>query len=137
LRPKSAKNPKQLNTFGYHIRARRLNLNLLQGQVADQLGVHAQTITNWECNASHPAIRCIPAILTFLGYDPFPPAQSLSERLVTTRKMLGLSQQSMALVLGVDPGTCQSWEAGQHEPTGRSVDLIERFLSVSGNSPSI
>jgi DNA-binding transcriptional regulator YiaG len=137
LRPEPAKYLKQLNTLGDHIRARRLNLNLLQMQVADQFGVHEQTITNWERNASSPEIRYIPTILTFLEYDPFPPAQSLSERLATVRKMLGLSQQSLALVLGVDPGTCQSWEAGQHEPTRKRVELIERFLSVCGNSPSI
>ena len=91
----------------------------------------ATTICNWESNASTPAIRHIPAIIEFLGYDPFPSAQTLAERLATARKVLGLSQSRLALVLGVDPGTLQSWEAGQHEPMGGNVERIERFLSIS------
>jgi DNA-binding XRE family transcriptional regulator len=68
-----------------------------------QIGVDKTTVCNWESNASLPAIRYIPAILQFLGYDPFPPAQTLAERLTTARKVLGLSQQKLALLVGVDP----------------------------------
>jgi DNA-binding transcriptional regulator YiaG len=82
----------------------------------------------WESNASLPAIRYVPAILSFLGYDPFPPAQTFADRLTTARKVLGLSQRRLALSLGVDPGTLQSWEAGRHKPTERSVERVERFL---------
>lgn len=51
------------------------------------------TITNWECNATTPAIRYMPAIIQFLGYDPLPLTGSFSERLAITRKGLGLSQR--------------------------------------------
>jgi hypothetical protein len=27
-----------------------------------------------------------------------------------------------------DPGTLQGWEAGQHRPMGRNIELVERFL---------
>jgi len=86
--------------------------------------------TNWECNATVPAIRYTPAILRFLGYDPFPQAETFSEQLATVRKTLGWSQRQ-AVSLGVDPGTLQSWEAGQHAPTGRSVELVERVLATA------
>jgi transcriptional regulator with XRE-family HTH domain len=105
-----------------------LNLNLLQGQVADQFGVHEQTITNWERNASSPEIRYIPTIIQFLGYDPLPSAGSFPERLAWERKVLGLSQRKMAEKLGVDPATLMGWEAGRHQPTRKSLEGIARTL---------
>jgi DNA-binding XRE family transcriptional regulator len=132
-KPKPECYPKEINTLGDHIRGRRLDLELLQAQVAEQIGVDTTTICSWEGNTSLPAIRYVPAILSFLGYNPFPPAQTLAERLVTARKMLGLSQRELALSVGVDPGTLQSWEAEQHKPTGRSAERVERFLGTLGN----
>src|SRR5579864_7977648 len=66
-RSKSATYPKQINSLGDHLRARRLDLNLLQKQVADQIGVHELTITNWEVNATVPEVRYMPAVIEFLG----------------------------------------------------------------------
>ena len=111
-KPKPAHYPKQINSLGDHIRARRLDLKLFQGQVADQIGVHEMTITGWEVNAIVPEVRYIPAIIQFLGYNPLPPTGSFSERLTTVRRVLGLSQRRMAEKLGVDPATVQGWEAG-------------------------
>jgi DNA-binding XRE family transcriptional regulator len=86
------------------------------------------TITNWESNATLPEVRYIPAIIEFLGYDPLPLANSLPERLVAARKRLGLSQRKMAVKLGVDPATLMGWEAGRHQLTGKSVELIGKVL---------
>jgi transcriptional regulator with XRE-family HTH domain len=127
-RPKPGIYPNQINSLGDHLRARRMDLKLLQKQVANQIGVHEQTITTWERNATSPEIRYIPAILNFLGYNPIPKAQTLPEQLVGMRKMLGLSQQKMAEKLGVDPATIKDWEAGLHRPTGKSLDVIGRFF---------
>jgi DNA-binding transcriptional regulator YiaG len=132
-KPKASQYPKLLNTLGDHIRSRRLDLRLFQSQVAEQILVETTTIHNWEGNKSVPAIRYIPAILRFLEYDPFPSAQTLPERLTAVRKKLGLSQHKLAESLGVDPGTLQSWEAEQHEPIGRNVELVERFLRDASN----
>jgi transcriptional regulator with XRE-family HTH domain len=129
-KPKPACYPKEINALGDHIRTWRLDLNLLQKQVADQIGVDEATITNWERNATVPAVRYIPAIIQFLGYDPLPSANAFPERLVTARRVLGLSQRKMAAKLGVDPATVQGWEAGQHEPTRKSLDLVGRVLSI-------
>jgi transcriptional regulator with XRE-family HTH domain len=120
--------PKKINSLGDHIRARRLDLKLLQKQVADQIGVHEQTITGWELNATLPEVRYVPAIIQFLGYDPLPPTSSFSERLSNVRRTLGLSQRKMAAKLGVDPATLMGWEAGRHQPTGKSLDLIRKVL---------
>lgn len=120
--------PKEINTLGDHIRARRLDLKLLQKQVADRIGVHELTITSWEGNATIPEVRYLPAIIQFLGYNPLPAASSLAERLATARRALGLSQRKMARELGVDPATLMGWEAGRHQPTGKSLDLIGRVF---------
>jgi len=127
-KPRPPQYPKQLNSLGDHIRTRRLDLKLLQKQVADHIGVDKITITNWERNTSVPAIRYIPAIIQFLGYDPQPPTGSFSERLATARRALGLSQRKMAEKLGVDPATLQGWEAGRHQPTGKNLEVIGRVL---------
>jgi transcriptional regulator with XRE-family HTH domain len=134
-KPKREYYPKEINTLGDYVRSRRLDLNLLQKQVAELIGVFASTICNWESNASLPAIRYIPAILDFLGYDPFPPAKTFVERLTTARKVLGISQRAMALSLGVDPATLQSWEAEQHHPTAKNLELIEQFLQTLETPP--
>jgi DNA-binding transcriptional regulator YiaG len=126
-KPKPSHYPKLLNTLGDHIHSRRLDLGLFQSRVAEQIGVDETTIHNWEGNKSLPAIRYIPTILRFLEYNPFPPPQTLPERLAAVKKMLGLSQRKLAESLGVDPGTLQGWEAGQHIPIGRNIELVERF----------
>jgi DNA-binding XRE family transcriptional regulator len=86
------------------------------------------TITGWESNATIPEVRYMPAIIQFLGYNPLPAASSLPERLVTARRAFGLSQRKMAEKLGVDPATLMGWEAGRHQPTEKSLDLIGRIL---------
>ena len=127
-KPKPTHYPKQVNTLGDQIRARRLDLNLLQRQVAEQIGVDEATVHNWEGNKSAPALRYIPAIIRLLGFDPLPPSTSLAERLLSARREFGLSQRKMAARLGVDPATLQGWEVGQHQPTKKNLDVIARTL---------
>jgi transcriptional regulator with XRE-family HTH domain len=129
-KPKPDHYPKEINTLGDHIRTRRLDLKLLQRQVADQIGVHEMTITGWESNATVPEVRYMPAIIQFLGYNPLPAANSLPERLATARRALGLSQRKMAGKFGVDPATLMGWEAGRHQPTEKSLNVIGRVLQI-------
>jgi DNA-binding transcriptional regulator YiaG len=123
-KPQSEHYPREIKRLGDHIRARRLDLKLLQRQVAEQIGVNGATITNWERNASTPVTRYIPAIIRFLGYDPAPPPTSLPDRLVAVRRKLGLTQREMAERVGVDPCSLRDWESGHHRPTGKSLNLI-------------
>lgn len=127
-KPKTERYPKELKSLGDHIRARRIDLGLLQSQVAKEIGVHELTITNWEGNASEPAVRCIPAIIKFLGYAPASSASSFPEQLVAARRALGLSQRKLASRLGVDPATVQGWEAGEHQPTAARLDEVMQII---------
>lgn len=90
--------------------------------------MHELTITNWERNATDPAIRHIPAIIRFLEYDPAPPASTFPERIAVTRRRHGMSQRKMAAKLGVDPTTLRDWEVGRHQPAKKSLDMIGRVL---------
>ncbi len=128
-RPKSERYPEEIKNLGDHIRARRLDLGLLQKQVAEQIGVCPATITNWERNESQPPVHYVPAINRFLGYDPLTlPTALLPERLTAARWARGMTQKQLASTLGVDPTTIRDWERGQHEPSRKKRELIDAFL---------
>jgi DNA-binding transcriptional regulator YiaG len=40
------------------------------------------------------------------------------------------TSEQMAAKLGVDPATLMGWEAGRHQPTGKSLALIGRLLQI-------
>jgi transcriptional regulator with XRE-family HTH domain len=123
--------PEKLETVGDHLRRRRLVSKLLQRQVAEQLGVDPDTLRNWEGNRVQPQFRFIPAIIRFLGYNPLSPPPTnggLGERLVSYRKLLGISQKDLAGQLEVDPCTLARWERGEREATGAFAKRALRFL---------
>lgn len=57
--------PKELKTYGDHIRKKRLDLNLKQSEVAKIIGVTTDTIINWELNRRTPKSSQIHKILSF------------------------------------------------------------------------
>jgi transcriptional regulator with XRE-family HTH domain len=59
--------PKQFNHLGDQLRARRIDLGLLQREVAELIGVTTLTITNWELGRTKPGARSLPGLLRFLG----------------------------------------------------------------------
>ena len=101
---------------------------MLQKDVAEQLGVDKASVFNWEANTATPAIRSMPAIVDFLGYDPLPVAKGWGERLVRHRTTLGMTQKKTARGLGVDQGTLARWEQGKREPQGAFLGRVKRFL---------
>lgn len=62
--------PEEPRTLGEHLRKRRLDLGLTQGQVAERFSATVQTVCNWEKGRSQPEPRHYPAVIAFLGYDP-------------------------------------------------------------------
>jgi site-specific DNA recombinase len=72
--------PEQLINLGDHLLRRRLVLKLLQRQVAEQLGADKASIANWERDRSKPGVGYMPAIIRFLGYNPFPPKEDWAAR---------------------------------------------------------
>jgi hypothetical protein len=58
---------------------RRLDLNLLQQDVGQPIRGSVSDVWNWENNRVSPAVRFIPAIIAFLGYNPMPKPGALPE----------------------------------------------------------
>jgi transcriptional regulator with XRE-family HTH domain len=77
-------------------RKRRLDLGLLQREVAERLGADEASVVNWECNATLPALHWRPWIIEFLGYAPFDSSWGPGERLRAAREALGLSRWRLA-----------------------------------------
>jgi transcriptional regulator with XRE-family HTH domain len=103
-------------TLGDHLRKRRIDLGLLQREVAARVGVTVETVLGWELRAREPAISRWPAVLAFLGYDPCPEPRTTAERLKTLRRRRGWSQRDLAASLEVDPATLRKWEIGRGRP---------------------
>jgi transcriptional regulator with XRE-family HTH domain len=120
--------PQALVTIGDHLRKRRLDLGLLQREVAERLGVDHCTITNWELNRTTPALRFLPGIVRLLGYAVWDPGTSIGGRLLALRRERGLSQTAFARILGVDPSTLSRWERNLRVPKGLYARLAEAFL---------
>ena len=120
--------PQELETLGDHLRKRRLDLALLQRQVAAGLGVHEASIYNWEKNRKSPQLRFVARITESLGYVPdIGPSRTLGERIIATRRLLGLTQKELARRLGVDPeyvGAVGKWRRSTVEETAAKVDNL-------------
>ncbi len=109
------------------MRKRRLDLKLLQKEVAQKIGASESTIYNWENNLSMPAIKYIPKIIEFLGYVPFDTSTlSVGEKIVAYRQLLGLSQKELANQLGIAPSTLGCWERDKRQPPERVLKEIEK-----------
>lgn len=119
-RPLARCYPQVRATIGDHLRKRRLDLGLLQREVAE-------TITNWELNQTKPALQFLPGIIGLLGFDPTPPSASHGERLKAARRRAGLSQERFAELLGIDPGTLSRWERNLRMPIRRHLRIAEVF----------
>ena len=101
-------------TFGEQLRNRRLELRLLQKEVAQLLKVSTDTVTYWENNRYPPHIQHYPAIIQFLGHNPFLIEGSHpGEKVKWYRYEHGLSQKAFAKLIGVDASTIAYIEGGQ------------------------
>jgi transcriptional regulator with XRE-family HTH domain len=120
--------------MGDHIRKRRLDLKLLQKEVAGVLGVDTTTVTNWEKGRCQPKLYLIPRIVQFLGYNPFNSAETTTivERIKAFRRLHGLSQKKFAKVLKIDPTTLARWEKGKATPSRKLGQRLAELLEYPG-----
>ena len=129
--PVSPAYPKELKSLGNHLKKRRLDLKMLQKEVAEKLGTTVCTVRNWEKNRSNPSLVFIPKIIRFLGYTPYDTSnQDFGKQIAAKRQFLDLSQKQLAHHVGVDPSTIRSWEKGRRRPEKNllkklAVNLLE------------
>jgi transcriptional regulator with XRE-family HTH domain len=108
------------STLGEHIRKRRLDLGLLQIEVARIIGVTESTVWNWE-HEIEPELRHIPKIIEFLGYVPFEcPADSIG-KLRYFKLLKGLSYDRLGVLMGRDPEHLTDWLSGRTKPNKRNI----------------
>jgi ribosome-binding protein aMBF1 (putative translation factor) len=70
-------------------------------------------------------------LIEFLGYWPYDtPRESLGARIVQARKLRGISQKQLAVHVGVDQSTVESWEKDEHRPLKRYWDKLHSLLGV-------
>ena len=128
----TATKPKPYNehpiTLGEHLRKRRIELGLLQKDVASRLGTNEWTYRYWERFGKVPRIRFMPGIIAFLGYYPYPEPTTLGKELLKQRRLLGYSQEQIAKLLSVNEATYRHWENGLCQPSAANLQLIELFF---------
>jgi DNA-binding transcriptional regulator YiaG len=115
---------------GDHLRKRRLDLGLLQREVAAHVGVRVDTIRNWEVGRNTPAQWQWPAVVRFLGYVPFRTDGDLPVKLKAYRRIQGLSQTRLAGMIGVDPSTVWHWERGDSQPNAEHRQAIDALIGI-------
>jgi len=123
--------PTEPKTIGEHIKKRRLALHLLQADLAMRLGVHWGSIQNWERGVSEPAIRHLPEIIKFLGYNPVREPQEIPERIAYGRRKLGMTQEELAATMNVDAVTIYRWERGLSAPSKEMTNHLRRTLRIT------
>lgn len=101
----------------------------MQKEVAEQIGVVADTVHNWEHGTSEPPIEFMPAIIRFLGYEPWPEPVTLPERMQAYRRRRGLTAKAAAQRAGVDEGSWGTWERTGVVPWERYRLMLERLLA--------
>src|SRR3990172_6150033 len=96
--------PKQFKHLGDHIRARRIDLRLLQREVVALIGVTENVIHKWERGHAEPEVRHFPALIGFLGYNPLPEPRTPGQSVRRERMTRGWSISRLAREAGGDPG---------------------------------
>jgi len=118
--------PKQLVTYGDHLRQKRLDLNLSQPQVAKLINVTTDSITNWELNRNTPELSYFPRIISFLGYTPDINLNPIKK----FRIEKGLTQKELAKTLNIDPTTLSKIERGSERISKKKNKIILSDVSL-------
>ncbi len=116
-------------TLGEKLKNRRLELSLLQKEVAKIIGVSEDCITLWENNRSEPYVSYYPKIIQFLGYVPFDvDCRTLGGQIKLHRYLNGLTQKNLADLLQINESTVFHYENNRHKPTRKIFRKIQILL---------
>ena len=119
------------DTLGAKLRRRRKELGLRRIDAAKLLNIDPKTLMWWERDTYQPLDRSYPALIQFLGHEPWDEPTTLGEALKAERKRRGQTQDSAAISCGVDQSTWSYWERGEWRPTSRTLGLIDVFLGLA------
>jgi len=117
-------------TLGDHLKKRRRELGLLQREAAERIGIGRETYSNWETGKTQPVAAQFRPVVAFLGYDPTPAPETLSERLKAKRRELGVTFAQVARYLRWDPGTLTRYLNGTWRMPPARAATLDAFLSA-------
>lgn len=122
--------PKELLTLGDHLRKRRLDLGLLQRELAARFHVDEMTINGWELGHYLPHVGQLPKIIEFLGYVPEDlfQARTTGEKIRLHRMLHGLTRRKLAKQLGIDEATLQRLEEDNPKRFASTARKVSAFL---------
>jgi DNA-binding XRE family transcriptional regulator len=116
-------------TIGEKLCNKRIELGLIQSEMAKIFGVCPDTITNWENNRGEPQIQLYPRIIKFLGYLPMKiDTSTLGGKIKEDRYLHGLSQEQLAYHLGVNESTIFHCENRKHKPMTKTAKKIKLLM---------
>ena len=127
---KFMRHPKNLTTIGEHVKKKRIDLRLLQKEVAERIGVSEDCITLWENNRSIPQVKFMPKIIQFLEYIPVKiNTETLGGKVKAYRYLKGLSHKKFGKLLGVDASSVSAWESNKSSPREATLKLLQTYLT--------
>ena len=85
----------------------------------------------WERGERQPLPHFYPAIIAYLGCEPWPEPETLAHALRAERLRRGLDLFAAARQMGVDEGTLGRWERCERKPTSRTLPVIDAFLGIT------
>ena len=134
--PKSKQIPQILETIGDHIKKRRIDLGLVQKDLAERFGTSEDSVSNWEKSERTPSFQFAPAIINFLGYNPFPfETHTLGGRIKYYRLLNGINSRELAKRLKVDKSTLFAWETNRTGPSPKSLKFLTKLIEMARLDP--
>ena len=116
-----------MNNFGERLKSLRKAAGITQQELADNLGVHLQTVSKWERGISEPDFSLLGEISSVLGVslEKLLGAEEgestftgdfgvgkLGAAILSARSEVGESQERLADVMGVSADAVSRWERG-------------------------
>jgi transcriptional regulator with XRE-family HTH domain len=137
-KPKDFRYPTELKTLGDHLRKRRLDLGLLQREVARVMGVSAACVWQWETHYSSVQTHLIPRVIDFLGYAPWEAPAHFGGWFQMVRLSLGLSRKRLGRRYHIDEATLWRLESGRSWPTRQTAARLRDLLSsIASGAPTV
>ncbi|WP_293372379.1 helix-turn-helix transcriptional regulator [Phenylobacterium sp.] len=72
-----------------------------------------------------------PAIIQYLGREPWAEPQSLGAALLAERRRRGIEVLKAAALVGVGEGTWRRWERGEWKPGRQKLPALDQLLGYT------
>ena len=105
-----------------------MDLGLTQQTLAKRLGCWYQSVAGWERGLNVPLATRWPAIEAVLGAGLVPEQDGVPGRIRTARLRMGLTQEELALRVGVHVRTIRNTELGSYGPSLATLTKLETVL---------